>query len=634
MQLAEEKKSENSNNHLFVFSFTLLFLLVLIRTAWITDDAAITFRTILNFLHGFGPTFNIDERVQAYTHPLWFFTLSLGTLVLGNVFYAAFFISISLATIALGFLLRSASHNRLVLVLIGVAAVLSKAFVDFSTSGLENSLSHFLLLIVVSLASSQVEGGRNRLTVFFLVCSGIYLNRPDLLMIVFPLAIYLTASAIKHPKELLTNLSIGLIPVIIWTAFSVLYYGFPFPNTAYAKLGAGIALEERIIKGVYYLFHTIDRDPVTIFVIVAGLTTGLMGSRLSKALSTGVMLYLVYILFIGGDFMEGRFLTAPFFISLIVFARENSQKASSIAFIISIAILGSASIYPNLIAGSSYSNTKVPDSGIADERGFYFQRLGLLAADETAFQIPPWELAERQVEVRCGDLGRLSVKAGPGKHYVDTCALTDPLLARLPAKKADKWKSGHFYRQLPTNYEESIKQDKNLLSDQTTAHYWDTIRTVTRGPIFDKNRFAEIFMLNLGLIEKPNWEMYQNTNILKSSVIPVVAESDIKVMAKEGIPWNAPGNITFHHAVEIQLTKKINIRSIDLSVDNNDVYEIAGLQNNEWISLATVSPNFQKGIVRHTIILKELARNIDKIRITGKSGDGLYSLGHLRLNHP
>lgn len=43
-----------------------------VRTAWLCDDAYITLRTVSNFVAGFGPRFNVAERVQAFTHPLWF----------------------------------------------------------------------------------------------------------------------------------------------------------------------------------------------------------------------------------------------------------------------------------------------------------------------------------------------------------------------------------------------------------------------------------------------------------------------------------------------------------------------------------------------------------------------------------
>jgi hypothetical protein len=53
--------------------------LELIRTAWISDNAAITLRCVLNLLHGYGATFNIDERVPAL-HSLTMVPAHLGTL--------------------------------------------------------------------------------------------------------------------------------------------------------------------------------------------------------------------------------------------------------------------------------------------------------------------------------------------------------------------------------------------------------------------------------------------------------------------------------------------------------------------------------------------------------------------------
>jgi hypothetical protein len=52
------------------------FAVVATMNAWLSDDAYITLRTVDNFVHGFGMRWNVGERVQAYTHPLWFFLLS------------------------------------------------------------------------------------------------------------------------------------------------------------------------------------------------------------------------------------------------------------------------------------------------------------------------------------------------------------------------------------------------------------------------------------------------------------------------------------------------------------------------------------------------------------------------------
>ena len=54
----------------------VVFVYVWLVNAWICDDAYITFRTVDNFINGYGLTWNPGERVQAYTHPLCMFIVS------------------------------------------------------------------------------------------------------------------------------------------------------------------------------------------------------------------------------------------------------------------------------------------------------------------------------------------------------------------------------------------------------------------------------------------------------------------------------------------------------------------------------------------------------------------------------
>src|SRR5262249_49729235 len=58
-----------------------VFVLVAIRTAWICDDAYINFRTIDNFLHGYGLRWNVAERIQTFTDPLWLFLVTASVAV-------------------------------------------------------------------------------------------------------------------------------------------------------------------------------------------------------------------------------------------------------------------------------------------------------------------------------------------------------------------------------------------------------------------------------------------------------------------------------------------------------------------------------------------------------------------------
>ena len=110
--------------------------IVVIRVAWVSDDALITLRTALNISHNWGPGFNATESVQAFTHPLWFLLwVWVGSWtnqwILGVIALSVVFVVIATALLVQ----RVASLPRLVIVT--GFLLLSNAFIDFTTSGLE-----------------------------------------------------------------------------------------------------------------------------------------------------------------------------------------------------------------------------------------------------------------------------------------------------------------------------------------------------------------------------------------------------------------------------------------------------------------------------------------------------------------
>jgi len=60
-----------------LFMAIMLFAIVLVYSAWLHDDAYITFRTVDNFVNGYGLTWNVSERVETYSNPLWMFLVSI-----------------------------------------------------------------------------------------------------------------------------------------------------------------------------------------------------------------------------------------------------------------------------------------------------------------------------------------------------------------------------------------------------------------------------------------------------------------------------------------------------------------------------------------------------------------------------
>ena len=257
-----------------------LTLFTLIRTAWISDDAAISLRTVLNFINGYGPVFNVGERVQAYTHPLWFFVISGLTWITGNVFYSSFALSIA-ASLAVIWLLITRVANTIWAGVFAAAIVLfSKAYSDYSTSGLENPLSHLLLVgIAIVAAHWHVSDSEKRfkpLCFFFILCGLLLLNRHDLALLAAPLALYVMWESRSQLGALLMAMTIGAVPIILWEAFSLFYYGIAVPNTAYAKLGAGISKSELIQQGWLYYANQPAMIPVT-------MAANVIGSRLIES---------------------------------------------------------------------------------------------------------------------------------------------------------------------------------------------------------------------------------------------------------------------------------------------------------------------------------------------------------------
>lgn len=610
-----------------------IFAVLLFRTAWISDDAAITLRTVLNFINGYGATFNISERVQAYTHPLWFFLISGFSVLFQNVFYTTFFLSIAISLLVVGLLTKTAKNFWAAVLAVGVL-IFSKAYLDFATSGLENPLSHLLILSVVVAGYKALEGSPRRslaLTLFFSLCSLLYLNRPDLLLLVFPMALLLAFKNLRNFKALVKAIILGSLPALAWTLFSLYYYGFPFPNTAYAKLGTGIPLIERILQGLRYFLDSLDRDPLTLAFIAVSILIGLTRSLMNRSLAIGCALYLVYVVNIGGDFMSGRFFTAPLLVSALILAQSDLSLNQLKPLALGMAILAGIGLPATLLSNSNLQSNPMHLNGIADERAHYFQMYGLLTAPPHIFSSREWQPSMKRVAIVCGGLGFGGIQE-PDTHFIDKCALSDPLLARLPAKIEKNWRVGHFVRQIPTDYEDSIAENANLLSDPGTREFYDSVRLITRAPLSDKARLSEIMKMNLGKIPKPDWLMYRESIVLPSSKTPIVKLKNLSHIVDSG-PWNGPSNTIFWKALDVDLEGSLTLKSIDLSVDPNDIYLLEGFVDGSFRELFRIEPTpGAAGMVRHHTKLEQPIADVSKVRIRVIAGDGMYALGHFLIN--
>jgi arabinofuranosyltransferase len=485
------------------------FLVILVRTAWVCDDAYITFRTVDNLLHGFGLRWNVAERVQAYTHPLWMLVVAAAMAITREPYFTSIVLSVAFSLVAaelIAFRLATSVWQAVVGVMILAS---SKAFVDFSTSGLENAASHALIAwYLVALVRSEP----GRLTARPIAIASLALvNRQDLLWLLGPsLAVYIVS---KRSEYRWRTVLLGLAPLLLWEAFSLTYYGFAVPNTAFAKLHTGIAEHDLLVQGLRYFQESGLHDPITLSAIVASIAIGLVRPGLSRALALGQLFYLAYIVWIGGDFMSGRFFTAPVIVAVAQLAAAPIEIAMvwRVAVASAVVALGFVPSTPNAISGPRFGiNVDLEYHeyfGISDERETYYARLGLLRAHHQ-WQSPDLLDAELAATMRAAGqtvatreaVGMFGYAAGPGLYVVDRFGLGDPLMARLPA--SGPWRIGHFHRELPAGYIQTLRTGTNAIADAGVAQYFDTLCTITRGPIWSVRRWRAIVSMNLGLDDR------------------------------------------------------------------------------------------------------------------------------------
>jgi arabinofuranosyltransferase len=492
----------------------LLFTFVFVANSWLSDDAYISFRAADNLVNGYGLRWNVDERVQAFTNPLWTLLVAGMYGLTGDMPLSAYGISFLLGvlTLAVACRLLRDPYKKILLTLL---LLTSKAFVDYTSSGLENPLSYFLLaLFTVSVLKSENEPiSAALLARLYLIASLAFLNRPDnLLLCVFPLVFLTYRAFLRFRFRIVGAVLFGLLPIFIWECFSIIYYGFALPNTYYAKVLAGTSGLTRWTlagKGLAYHYNLFAQDPISALLILLSPLTLIGGSRrLYLPWILCLAGYCAYVISIGGDFMGGRFFSILVLLSSVYLLHRFA--VTRMRFLVVCGGIVAYTVVMPLVpakSGPLYEGYYIDPNGIADERDFYFRGTTLVHWKPGVPLI--WHEWYRQgtsfsqdtVKVRLiRNAGFLGYAAGPSKHIVDRYALTDPLLARLtPAPDSlVNFRIGHIPRKIPSGYLESLRSSRNLIVDQGLHAYLDQLWDITRGPLFSSERWRAIVEFNLG----------------------------------------------------------------------------------------------------------------------------------------
>jgi len=648
--------------------------------AWVSDDAYITFRTVSNFIHGYGPVYNVGERVQAYTHPLWFLLLSVLSRLGIDLYYASILLGVVCA-IGVGYLIAKTLPPASAIIVVAALAT-SPSFLDFSTSGLENSLSHLLIAGMIALAFGWEEMPERRRALLIATCATLcILNRFDDALLVGPA---LLVTLISRPRP-----AIALVLLVLWLAFATVYYGTPLPNTFYAKLGA-MPLGEGLRHGIAYLSDYALAEPLHAGIAALGAllafheargTTGWPTElnkerRMLLALTVGVLLYVAYIIVIGGDFMRGRMFTGPLLVAVAVGGITQAARGPALGASATAMIGALFAVF--LLANTTQYDNRVSPAGIGNERAIY-QTLWLSTRTArtspeitTGIDAPTLGLILRRYSDLYGPVtvsgtatGQYGYLAGPQVTVLDTFGLSDAFVARMPAQPHPR--PGYIARAVPLDYfrnrgdltlqknyverlraldptlrEDALKDAKaRPWSEGSALTIWNRVELVASGPLLSQDRLRTVSAYAFSRPNRPDEGAVRATNgdmAVRANYQPTFGQFGSVIGVNtgrlpDGTDWNDDrGAVELHDTeswVTIDLGGSHSLSEISLQGDANDIYIVTFSTDGKRFTEPWAAPASKDVGLRTRVTPQDFERTARYVRIQEFGGDNLYSLGRV-----
>ena len=484
--------------------FVALGFYAVVSRLWAAEDAYITFRYIDNFLHGYGLVYNIGDRVEGFTHPLWLFLVTIPAALGISIRASALLLSLGLTVaslILLTFHSKDSKGSAVALPLALVLLLTHTGFRDFSVSGLEFPL--VCLLLVWFYQSYQKHDLLGKPILHGTLLALLYLTRPESVLLVasFYGVIVWQVTRLYVLKQREKALLIWgdilrlSLPLALFAGgyhlFRWLYYGALFPNTYYAKDGFGAYWS----PGIKYFLHFWHYSLILLLAMVGWIGLIAVSRRFRSQALNGptkfvmlgqAALLALYIVRVGGDFMAYRFLLPSMVILVVLLADSLNyliRSQSRLRLVGTILLLGAFVfvLFPiNRPRGEGF---------IADERQVYdLYRPAYRALFEEPVSHNWYQqgLQLRQLQVQTqyplviadGNIGYLGFAAGPMVTIVDIYGLVDTEAARNWQAVKKRGRPGHE-RKLSL----ATLADRRVTIATTPFQEWNSIMSTPFGAI-------------------------------------------------------------------------------------------------------------------------------------------------------
>jgi len=408
--------------------------------AWCSDDAFISFRYARNLDDGLGLVFNAGERVEGYTNFSWTMLVALAMRLGADPVAFTKWAGIACFVATLGVLAwtsRRALPQAAFVPVAAIAFALHEHGQVFATGGLETSL--FTLLATSVVATATLARGNNGLLLAGGLGTLAAMTRPDGVLF-YAVAFLVAGFASWRARSFWPAIAAaapGLLVYLPYWLWRFWYYGWPFPNTFYAKSAASAYPAQ----GVYYVglylgcYFVLALSPLGLAVALTRASTRVLAGAVAVALG----LYVGFVAWVGGDFMFARFLVPITPLALLGVELVRVRLPGAGAGLVLAAAVGLATLlrrYPEA------QITTLPSGA----RGVVEERLNYTPAATTAMRAAGERLRELFAGhgVRVVIMGAQAVLAYYGRFAlaIEGCTgLTDEHIAHLPL--AERRAVGH-----------------------------------------------------------------------------------------------------------------------------------------------------------------------------------------------
>lgn len=287
---------KNYKHLLIIIPIIIILVLTYLNRSFYFDDSLIYARYIQNFLNGDGLVYNVGERFNGLTSPIFTYLSVLASLLIKDVLLSINILSGIFFALTIYFSYKIFCEYFNSYFIVGASLLIATNNYFYVIFGMETYL--FLFLIVLSIYLYQ----KSKYFWLLISLTLLVLTRSEGVFLVIPILIF----SLKNFKKIITikNIIIPISILVIHFSFNYIYYSELLPHTGMAKIYQGMSglwgiQKPLLLFGIGILvnqgfFNSYIFFVSILFISTIGIVYSFKNSTVKIILAFLIMLYLFY----------------------------------------------------------------------------------------------------------------------------------------------------------------------------------------------------------------------------------------------------------------------------------------------------------------------------------------------------